>query len=362
MWIMPHGQSASCIYCDMEQETIIYYYPMPEEMTREENRYAAKKHWFQDASLKTALLARQEEFQVLGCAVPPFYYRRKPWKAQILSETMETVLGDASGMADTCLHPAVKALLTEEYCSKWMPRASTIRMFIKYLLEEYAGKGFACCSQVTVLLGRPEDTDRQMEMTWELLQPFLPRVNRMVIYYEKQEIPQRGEWPQRTEWEEADTESIPVDERTAEDRRGRSLPEGGSRRSRDVWEEASGEQEEQEELSEYLEDYYYEYGLVPQLEPYVKSRAQPSGESMTAGLKCGKAKCGGVILDYCGQFRYPRMLPEGGIYIDTVSVMEKERQLMRKGLSVPYLSPLKYLDTMVKNSYDRLVIKGEGVF
>ena len=39
---MPHGQSEACIYCDMEKETIIYYYPMTEETAREENRYAAK--------------------------------------------------------------------------------------------------------------------------------------------------------------------------------------------------------------------------------------------------------------------------------------------------------------------------------
>ena len=316
--IMPHGLSGSCIYCDMEQETIIYYYPMPEQMAREENRYAARKHWFQDASLKTAPIAGQAEFQILGCAVPPFYYRRKPWKAQVLSETMETVLGDASGMADTCVHPEIKALLTEEYCPKWMPREDTDRMLVRHLLTEYAGKTLACCDQVTVLLGRPTDTDRQMEMTWELLQPFLPRVNRMLIYYEKQAV----------------------------------LP-----------------QEEQDELREYLEDYYYEYGLVPQLEPYVELRtagtgADPAAQSEaaeTTRLKCGKAKCGGVILDYCEQFRYPRILPGSGIYIDTVSVMEKERQLVRKGMSVPYLSPLKYLDTMVKNSYDRLVIKGQGI-
>lgn len=102
---------------------------------------------------------------------------------------------------------------------------------------------------------------------------------------------------------------------------------------------------------------------MPQLEPYVQSRAageeaalaQQAGGARTARLTCGKEKCGGMILDYGGQFRYPRILPEGGIYIDTVSAMEKERQLRRKGLSIPYLSPLKYLDTMVKNSYDRLV-------
>lgn len=325
---MPHGQSGSCIYCDMEQETIIYYYPMPEQTAREENRYAAKKHWFQNVSLKTSLIITQAGFHILGCAIPPFYYGRRPWKAQILSEAMETVTGDAAGMTDTCLHPGIEALLTEEYRPKWTPRENTVQMLVRHLMAEYAGEAFARCDRVTVLLGEPADTDRQMEMTWELLQPFLPRVNRMLIYYEKRAV------LRRKEQEEQDQE-----------------------------EQEQEQDREQDELREYLEDYYYEYGLVPQLEPYVKSRtageevnpAQQSEGSKTARLRCGRAKCGGVVLDYSGQFRYPRILPEGGVYIDIVSVMEKERQLKRKGLSVPYLSPLKYLDTMVKNSYDRLV-------
>ncbi|MDE7186430.1 MAG: hypothetical protein K2O13_02835 [Lachnospiraceae bacterium] len=365
---MPHGQSEACIYCDMEQETIIYYYPMTEETAREENRYAAKKHWFQEVSLKTVPIARQAQFNVLGCPIPPFYYRRRPWKAQMLSEAMETVLGDAPGMTDTCLHPETGALLTEEYRPKWMPRESTVRLLVRQLLEEHAGKALARWGRVTVLLGQPEDRDRQMEMTWELLQPFLPRINRMLIYYEKRaqarEEEGQHELPDQ-EAETADTGYLQEGERNIKRRRRYHLPGEGSGGSR----KHDAEEQEEEELKEYLEDYYYEYGLVPQLEPYVQSRAageeaalaQQAGGARTARLTCGKEKCGGMILDYGGQFRYPRILPEGGIYIDTVSVMEKELQLRRKGLSIPYLSPLKYLDTMVKNSYDGLVIKGAGI-
>lgn len=361
---MPHGQTEACIYCDMEQETIIYYYPMTEETAREENRYAAKKHWFQDASLKTVPIAGQAEFNVLGCAVPPFYYRRRPWKAQALSEAMETVLGDAPGMADTCLHPEMAVLLTEAYSLKWMPRESTVRMLVKQLLKEHAGTALAHCGRVTVLLGKQEDTDRQMTMTWDLLQPFLPRINRMLIYYEKQDTPQKEEEQHGLpEQEGAGTEDLHGGAGDIKNRREYRLTREGNGKH------GTEERDEQEELREYLEDYYYEYGLVPQLEPYVKSRTaraeadsapQPEGAE-PARLICGKAKCGGLILDYSGQFRYPRMLPESGIYIDTVSAAEKERQLGRRGLSVPYLSPLKYLDTMVKNSYDRLVKKGAGI-
>lgn len=308
----------------MEQETIIYYYPMPEQTTGIRNRYAARQHWFQEASLETVNIAEQAEFQVLGCAVPPFYYRHKPWKAQRLSAVMETALHDTAGMADTCVHPVIRAMLTDEYCPKWTPRESTVWMLVRHLLGEHAEKTVERCGTVTVLLGSPTEADRQMEVTWELLQPFLPRVNRMLIYYEEKE--------------QEDYVEIPG-------------------------------LEEENGLKRYLEDYYYEYGLVPQLAPYVKSReagegaalAQQSGMPGTSRLRCGKEKCAGVILDHCGQFRYPKILPESGVYIDTVSVPEKERLLKRKGLPIPYLSPLKYLDTMVKNSYDRLVKKGAEV-
>ena len=268
----------------MEQETIVYYYPMPEDTARSDHRHAARRHWFADVVLPSRMAVKQEAFCVLGCGIPPYYYRRRPWKAQTLSAAMETVLGAAEGMTDTYVHPAVQALLTKEYCDRWLPRTGTIQMLGKHLLAEYAKETLMHNGMVTVLLGHPADTDRQMEMTWELLQPYLSRVNRMQIYYE---------------------EIAGVDI--------------------------------QEELQEYLETYYYEYGLVPQ---FCKRRE----------------KCGGVILDYCERFQYPKIIPEGCVYIDLTSAGAKEQICKRKGLSIPYVSPLKYLDTVVKNSYDRKVI------
>lgn len=269
----------------MEQETILYYYPMPEITAGPDHRYAAKRHWFADAVLPAGIAAKQEAFCVLGCEIPPFYYRRRPWKAQVLSSAMETVLSVAEGMTDTYVHPAVQTLLTEAYCERWTPRAGTIQILGEHLLAEYTKDAFAHNGMVTVLLGQPADTDLQMQMTWKLLQPYLARVNRMQIYYEE-------------------TAGVDIEE----------------------------------ELQEYLESYYYEYGLVPQ---FCKRRE----------------KCGGVILDYCEQFQYPKIIPEGCVYIDLTSAAEKEQICRRKGLSIPYVSPLKYLDTVVKNSYDRKVNK-----
>ena len=185
---------------------------------------------------------------------------------------------------------------------------------------------------VTVLLGQPHETAQQLEMTWELLEPYLPRVNRMLLYYEEQE----------TLWDKRD--GYPADRET------QILETAGT--------------DAREELQELLEVYYYEYGLVPQLVPYSRSRTaagveeavqEAAKETGPVGLRCGKERCGGVILDYCEGFRYPKITPADCVYMDIVSDGGKQRLLGRKSPAVAYVSPLKYLDTMVKNSYDRKV-------
>lgn len=244
------------------------------------------------------------EWQITGCAVPPYYYRRRPWKPQMLSEAMENVLRRVEGMTDdmtdTWLHPQIAALLTEEYSRRWFPREDSVKAITGRLIDRYAGNMLKRNGEVTVLLGAPSDTERQMGMLRELLHPYLPRINRLLIFYE----------------EVAET---------------------------DIW----------MELGSHLDEYYYEYGLVPQLEPYQNSHSGTQ-ECRTSGeLRCGKITCGGLFLDYGTQFRYPKILPEKeAVYIDVVSGEEKERQLRRKTPRIPYISPLKYLDTMVKNGYD----------
>lgn len=243
-------------------------------------------------------------FQIVGCAVPPFYYRRRSWKPQILSEAMENVLRRVEGMTDTLtdtwLHPQVEAVLTEEYSRRWNPREDTVLAVLRRLIDRYAGEIVKRSGEVSVLLGVPSDTDRQMGMTRELLRPYLSRINRLLIFYE----------------EMAET---------------------------DIW----------MELGSHLDEYYYEYGLVPQLEPYSSSCGGMQELRSTDNLRCGKHTCSGLILDYCTQFRYPKMVPgSDAVYIDAASAAEKERLLRRKIPRIPYISPLKYLDTMVKNGYD----------
>lgn len=130
---------------------------------------------------------RGSGIQRSGMPGAPFYYRKKGWKEPVLFEAMEAALHTAAGMTDTYVHPDILRLLAPENRGRWQPRSSTVKMLTKHLLGQQAQKALARTDMVTVLLGQPHETAQQLEMTWELLEPYLPRVNRMLLYYEEQE-------------------------------------------------------------------------------------------------------------------------------------------------------------------------------
>ena len=283
----------------MEAETIVYYHPAQGQSPKQ---CRAKKHWWQDAVLQGIPVPGripqaadgQSPVTLVDCAVPPFYYRARAWKPEILSESMERVLHRADGMTDAVLHPQIMTWLSEKYTDRWETCRETRKVLLESLLTVY---GAACLreqGQAAVLRGSPEETQWQMEMTWGLLEPYLSRINKLLFYYK--------------------------------------VIEGT-----DIW----------EELSLHLEKYYYEYGLVPQMMPYqIKKQKGPGGRQNLSG----------VILDYGGSTEGLGFAPDRPVvYVDMLSCPEKEQIFARKGGQILYVSPLNYLDTMVKNSYDRLV-------
>lgn len=277
----------------METGSIVYFHPMQDmyKMT------AAKRHWWEGVSLPGRILRAEDAggyFVPVDCPVPPFYYKKKPWPRELLAGAMENVLHGAPGMADAFLHPQIMTLVSGETADRWEPRRDTMERLAAALLASCAADCLFRRGRVNVLLGRPEDTDWQMEMTRRLLTPYLSRINSLLFYYEEVE-------------------------------------------GTDIWEETADE----------LEAYGYEYGLVPGLSPYV------TGEE---GLRCGRERCGGVILDYADTLRYPRVEREGQtIYADMTSDQEKEQSCIRKNGRILYVSPRKYLDTIVKSSYDKKI-------
>lgn len=255
---------------------------------------AARRHWWQDAVLTGRELPAKERepfFLLVDCPVPRYYYRKRPWPSEILSECMAEAVYKAAGMADAWLHPDIMTLMSGAQRARWEASPDTIRRLLACLVSVSAADCLKESGAATVLLGRASDTLWQMEMTEQVLTPYLPRINRLTFCYEEVE-------------------------------------------GTDLWEEAAG----------YLEAYSYEYGLSPGLVPY-------RGNGETAD---DKEPCGGLILDYGAPVDGRRLKGrEKAVYVDLQGDFVKERKCLAADGRILYVSPLKYLDTAVKNEYDK---------
>lgn len=257
----------------MEHGTIIYYYPVKESAGES---CVAKKHWWQDARLVPYYLPKEEgacrrvseqqacgddeqELRICVCPVPVLYYKKRSWNPRTLCEAMETVLYQTAGMTDTCLASGVEKLLPEEIRPRWHPRMETLKQLTAQQLVQKKQEQGGYFDKAVVHLGNRQDTEWQMEMTWELLQPYLEKINQCVIWYNP-------------------TPAIDI----------------------------------REELSFFLDDYYYEYGLVAETREY----------GMTPSLSAASREQA-QSHELCLDFRKDNL----------------------------YRSALKYLDTMVKNRY-----------
>ncbi len=258
---------------------------------------AARKHWWQDAGLVLRELPAKERepfFLLVDCPVPLYYYRRRPWPPDVLSACMAEAVYGAPGMADAWLHPDIMTLVSEEYRGRWEAKPETVRRLLSCLISVTAADYLRESGEAAVLLGKSSDTLWQMELTGQVLAPYLPRINRLTFYYEE-------------------TAGV------------------------DLWEEAAA----------YLEAYRYEYGLTPALVPY---------RTGTGGKVNGEETGGGLILDYGGPVSGWRL--KGGARaacVDLSGSPVKERKCLAKDGRILYVSPLKYLDTTVKNEYDKQI-------
>lgn len=244
----------------MERETILYFYQQEKQ-----EKDAAKRHWWQDAVLQSAppfAIGEKGELQIRSCRIPYFYYRKREWKLTTMSEKMEAVLYQSEsfrpecfrpetflsesfrpesfrqesfrlekdgreGMTDTMLSPSLEKRFPREERMRWRPRRETVSRLYALWMQEKLRRGEWQEDTAQIRLGAPEDVDWQMELVWELLQSYLPRINQCRLWY---------------------TEDCGMDLR--------------------------------EKLEAYLERYAYEYGLVVQLVPYGKSRERADGISV----------------------------------------------------------------------------------
>lgn len=284
-------------------KSLLYFYPAPEGMYQKD---AARRHWWQDAALLLQELPAKERepfFLLVGCPVPAYYHGRRSWPPDVLSACMAEAVYGARGMADAWLHPDIMTLVSEEYRERWEPRRDTLERLLSCLISVYAADCIKRNGGATVFLGRATDTLWQIEMTGELLSPYLSRINRLTFWYE-----------------EAD--------------------------GADLWEEAEG----------YLEVYRYEYGLTPCLLPYGSKGGRKPIEKASDSQKMrdDRESGRGLLLDYGAPLDRLRFGDfNEAVYIDAGGSPLKERKCLAKGGRIRYVSPFKYLDTVVKNEYDR---------
>ena len=272
-------------------ESLLYFYPAPEGMYQ---KNAVRTHWWQNTGLLgKEFPAREREafFLLVGCPVPFYYYKRRPWSSEELSACMAEAVHGARGMTDVWLHPDIMTAVSEKFRERWEPERDTLERLLACLISVFAADCLKESGAAAVLLGRPSDTLWQMEMTGRLLAPYLPRINSLTFCYE----------------------------------------ESGT----DLWEEAA----------DCLEAYSYEYGLTPCLLPYEAGVRRMTG---------AKAFHGGLILDY-GAFPGGWLFQgeAQSVYVDLEGSLSKERKCLAKAGRIRYVSPLKYLDTAVKSEYDR---------
>ncbi|MDE5865238.1 MAG: hypothetical protein K2H31_01375, partial [Lachnospiraceae bacterium] len=159
---------------------------------------------------------------------------------------------------------------------------------------------------VVLLLGDSLFPEEQMQRFYEMIQPYLSRINHLTILYEIND--DKDEY---TDFEQ----------------------------DKNRWEEA---------IADYTEELYYEYGLVAMVqcgrEFSINRNDRMSGQNTVLFLDFG----------YSGNIPL-RAIKAGDIYLDVFSSEKKEAFFRRKYIEVSYISPRKYLDTVVKSGYDKLV-------
>ena len=250
-------------------------------------------HFWKRIKLSSCVLEK-DEITVVVIMIPAL---KKGWKKEKLLRMMQEAAAeypDYSEYAQILIQPQIEQMGIQSGNDL---SALPIFLFLteKILsgaLDKRPLRGYP--ESVVLLLGNVLFPEEQMQYFMDMMKPYFTRINHLTILYENDD---------------------------------------------DRWEEA---------ISEYTEDIYYEYGLVTQV------RRGSDAPVKKQSVRIGQSKA--LFLD----FGYPdllhlRALKAGDIYLDVFQTEEKEAIFRRKYMEISYLSPRKYLDTMVKSGYDKLV-------
>ena len=269
----------------------IFYYVTEEFVTG--TKRDVNIHFWKKMKLSSCVL-EEDEITVVVIMIPAL---KKGWKKEKLLRLMQEAAAEYpiySEYAQILIQPQIEKMGIQSGND-----LSALSIFL-FLTEKILSGALdkrplrSYPESVVLLLGNVLFPEEQMQYFMDMMKPYFTRINHLTILYENDD---------------------------------------------DRWEEA---------ISEYTEDIYYEYGLVTQV------RRGSDAPVKKQSVRIGQSKA--LFLDY----GYPdllhlRALKAGDIYLDVFQTEEKEAIFRRKYMEISYLSPRKYLDTMVKSGYDKLV-------
>ena len=293
----------------MGNETILYYVF---EETITGCKSSAKKHFWQKLKPRTFIL-EDEDISVVTVMIPT---NDKGWSRKKLLDIMNTGISDYEnylGAAKVVIHSEIHETLGQQ------ESVSTVfwTLLDKLFMDNFSyrsGNKYQVPDSVVLLMGNSFFPEEQIERFTDMMQPYFPRINHLSIMYETY-----GD-------AEINMERL------------------------------------KETIDNFTEMLYYEYGLVVdvyQNEVNAKQRLEEENaqEQMNSKrMRYIHRQLRTLYVDYGYQGSLPyAMMRAGGVYIDVLSSGEKEQRIKKKCSKISYLSPMKYLDTMVKSGYDKLV-------
>ena len=289
----------------MGNETILYY--VFEQSITGSKRTTKTNFWRRIKPI--SFMVREDDLSVMTVMIPTL---DKDWKREKLIKVMQESISDYQDYiryAEVVIQPKLQQVLMQS--ERFNPIFWELTdMIIKDISRHRP------VESLMLLLGTSFFPEEQIQRFTEMMQPYFPYVNQLIVAYEMED--------------------------DASDEVDCISNDGVNVKSEKNWNRLEAE------LDKCMEMLYYEYGLIGRIWNEDGYKAKPSDIS--------NGQCQVLFLDFGYQGKLPySMMRSGDKYIDVLSSVEKKRCINKKCSQISYLSPLKYLDTIVKSGYDKLV-------
>ncbi len=429
----------------MGNETILYY--VTEEAVTGSDQ-SMELYFWQKINLRSFVLENDgmDDMTVIAILVPKLEkkgQKPKKWKKEKLLRAMEAAAAALPNAhkAKVAMQPQVQQIVSQLegypgsafYSDCFAQDTSLLWFLTEKILQKILPLPYKRQTQnilqkplqkpiqaVVLMLGDTLFVEEQMQKFYDIMQPYFPYINRLMILYDLEDDVQRMNMQEdKVRWmnaqednvrqmnmQEDDVQRMNMRE---DDERRMKVQEDGVRRMNmreddvqrmnvledGVWQDrepgtkiwqgsksesglyrdgatwrgelmrqdviGSAQAEEdndafatieqarlEEAIQEYTEELYYEYGLVTWVQQYGKAYVKRQN------VRIGQNPA--LFLDYGISAKIPfHAMQSGDLYLDILSSETKEALFRRKYMDISYFSPRKYLDTIVKSGYDRLV-------